>query len=382
MQVDASNRRYSDEIMRKNFDANLPQDEQENEIHILISTDTLSEGVNMHRSDMLINYDAPWNPASLMQRAGRINRVGTRYEYIYVYQFKPSLQGDEVLNLNQTLYNKAQMFHNTLGEDSHVYSVDEQVGQGGIFNLNNEEEEVSEETEFLVDITNLYSQNEKKFNEIEKLSPKIRVALSAENGEIESHFYLKQKVITHYEDAPERIEFQDHFYCICGDDEVREKNFIDMASHLKSLLEDKRPQQALAGQVSKIHFDHAREVLKKHNFAKRKKNVTLNHEIPKNINNASRAIRQSLLLSQDEREILIQAINKGRLSNPELNAIIKGKADLGKLVQQVKEQVQDEQVQNKHRTIYPEPLIQLSLTICDKAKKRQNSESKNQLTPN
>lgn len=376
LQVDASNRKHNDELMRKNFDANLPENEQENTFHILISTDTLSEGVNMHRSDVLINYDAPWNPASLMQRAGRINRVGTRYESIYVYQFKPTSQGDEVLNLNQTLYNKAQMFHHTLGEDSPVYSADEQTGQSGIYNPNNEEE-VSEDTEFLADITKLYREDPDKFEVIQKLSPKIRVALSGKNGEAESYFYLKQEVVTTYKNAPTRTELQDHFYYICGDGEVGEKDFIDMARRLKS-LKNKCSQQALAGKISKVHFDHAKKVLEKHNFAIRDKNIsTPNREIPTNINNACRAIRQSLL-DNDEKNILTQIIQKGRLTDSELNNIIKGKANLNELAQRAKEQVQDEH-NERGETLYPEPLIQLSLTIYDKAKNGQDSES--QLTP-
>lgn len=51
---------------------------------ILITTDVLAEGINLHRSNVIINYDLPWNPTKIMQRVGRINRVGTAFDRIYV----------------------------------------------------------------------------------------------------------------------------------------------------------------------------------------------------------------------------------------------------------------------------------------------------------
>ncbi|GAI04816.1 unnamed protein product, partial [marine sediment metagenome] len=63
-----------------NFDARAkpPKDDY----RILITTEVLSEGVNLHRSNVVINYDIPWNPTRLMQRAGRINRVDTKFDII------------------------------------------------------------------------------------------------------------------------------------------------------------------------------------------------------------------------------------------------------------------------------------------------------------
>lgn len=49
---------------------------------ILITTDVLAEGINLHRANVLVNYDLPWNPTRIMQRVGRINRVGTEHDRI------------------------------------------------------------------------------------------------------------------------------------------------------------------------------------------------------------------------------------------------------------------------------------------------------------
>ena len=68
-----------------NFDANAPR--KENEYRILIATEVLAEGVNLHRSNVVINYDIPWNPTRLMQRVGRVNRIDTEFEKIYTFNF-------------------------------------------------------------------------------------------------------------------------------------------------------------------------------------------------------------------------------------------------------------------------------------------------------
>ena len=61
-------------MVRANFDANFP--EKADDYDILISTEVLAEGVNLHRANIVVNYDTPWNSTRLMQRVGRVNRIG------------------------------------------------------------------------------------------------------------------------------------------------------------------------------------------------------------------------------------------------------------------------------------------------------------------
>jgi len=65
-----------------NFDANVKKEMQRDDVRLLITTDVLSEGVSLHRSNVVINYDIPWNPVRMMQRVGRINRVDTKFSKI------------------------------------------------------------------------------------------------------------------------------------------------------------------------------------------------------------------------------------------------------------------------------------------------------------
>jgi len=80
----------------ENFDARAR--DQKNDYRILVSTEVLSEGVNLHRSNTVINYDIPWNPTRMMQRVGRINRVDTTFKKIYTFNFFPTVQSNDQIN--------------------------------------------------------------------------------------------------------------------------------------------------------------------------------------------------------------------------------------------------------------------------------------------
>ena len=69
----------------ENFDARAHH--RKDDYRILISTEVLSEGVNLHRANVVINYDIPWNPTKMMQRVGRINRVDTPFDVIHTFNF-------------------------------------------------------------------------------------------------------------------------------------------------------------------------------------------------------------------------------------------------------------------------------------------------------
>jgi hypothetical protein len=69
------------------------------EISILISTDCLSEGQNLQDCDYVVNYDIHWNPVRIIQRFGRIDRLGSRNEVIQLVNFWPNMELDEYINL-------------------------------------------------------------------------------------------------------------------------------------------------------------------------------------------------------------------------------------------------------------------------------------------
>lgn len=128
-----------------NFDASYPEDEQRDDYDILVTTDKLSEGVNLNRAGAIINYDIPWNPTRVIQRLGRINRIGRKvFETLYIYNFFPTEQGAEVVKSREIAAQKMFLIHNTLGEDAKIFAADETPSPADLFkriNRNPEEEE-------------------------------------------------------------------------------------------------------------------------------------------------------------------------------------------------------------------------------------------------
>lgn len=99
----------------------------DNEIDILISTDILSEGQNLQDSNTVINYDLPWNPVRIIQRGGRIDRITTEHDYIYLYNFMPDKDLDKLLNLVDKLNKKISSINGTIGNESQILSDTEEV---------------------------------------------------------------------------------------------------------------------------------------------------------------------------------------------------------------------------------------------------------------
>ena len=126
LSITAANRDDMKDIIAANFDANY-KGEKRDDYQILITTDVLSEGVNLHRANSILNYDSPWNATRLMQRLGRINRIGTEAKEIWNYNFYPSTLGDAQINIKNRTYIKLQAFHELFGEDSQIYSTKETV---------------------------------------------------------------------------------------------------------------------------------------------------------------------------------------------------------------------------------------------------------------
>lgn len=78
---------------------NLLMPESDADIDILIATDCISEGQNLQDCDYLVNYDIHWNPLRIIQRFGRIDRIGSKNQYIQLVNFWPDMDLDEYINL-------------------------------------------------------------------------------------------------------------------------------------------------------------------------------------------------------------------------------------------------------------------------------------------
>lgn len=124
--ITASNRDEMEHTVEENFDANY-EGEWKDDYNVIITTEVLAEGVNLHRANVILNYDTPWNSTRLMQRIGRVNRIGSKESFVYVYNFMPSAQGDAQIQLVRKAHTKLQSFHILFGEDSKIFSEEESV---------------------------------------------------------------------------------------------------------------------------------------------------------------------------------------------------------------------------------------------------------------
>src|SRR3972149_8502484 len=165
----------------ENFDARArhPRDDY----RILVSTEVLSEGVNLHRSNTVINYDIPWNPTRMMQRVGRINRVDTKHETIYTFNFFPTTQSNDQCKLREAAEAKINAFLTLLGGDAELLTEGEPIGSHELFNrliskqtLEGEEGAEESELKYLHVIKELRDKAPDLFEKIKHLPKKARTA--------------------------------------------------------------------------------------------------------------------------------------------------------------------------------------------------------------
>lgn len=181
LQVSAENRKQVEEIIRDNFDANLEEDKWLNDYDIIVTTEVLAEGINLHRSNVIVNYDVPWNSTRLMQRIGRLNRIGSRADKIYVYNFYPSAHGDAQIHLVNNALRKLQAFHTAFGEDNKVFSILEEKGEGALFG-NKIQKEESEILKYLNELRDFKKKHPKIFDQIAQLPNKARCGRKVSDG--------------------------------------------------------------------------------------------------------------------------------------------------------------------------------------------------------
>ena len=170
--ITSKNREEKKQVIKENFDANY--EKQKSDYNIIITTDTLAEGINLHRSSIIYNYDIPWNATKLIQRIGSVNRIGTRSKFIDIHNFKPASHIDELLALSQKAFVKLQSSHTMMGEDNQIYTKEESVGTVNLFDeYKKEANEKDDELEYLVELRLFRDENEKEFSRLSELKEKL-----------------------------------------------------------------------------------------------------------------------------------------------------------------------------------------------------------------
>lgn len=113
-------------VVKRNFDASCKHSDQLNDYDIIIATDALSEGFNLNRAGVIINYDIPYNPTRVVQRIGRINRINKKmFEKIYIFNFFPTDIGEKNTLIKGISTLKMLLINNIVGSDTRTLTPDE-----------------------------------------------------------------------------------------------------------------------------------------------------------------------------------------------------------------------------------------------------------------
>lgn len=245
LKVSSTNRNKIFETIQENFDANYIG-KKKDDYQILITTDVLAEGVNLHRANVLLNYDTPWNATRLMQRIGRINRIGSIAGIVYNYIFYPSQQGDEEIKLYKNALLKLQGFHSAFGEDTQVFTHEELVEQFELFKEGMPDEE-DKRLLYLRFIREFKDANPKEFKRIQNFPLKARTARKNQNSIAEktknsSLIFLK---------SPYKMEF----YLVSKENEVTPLTFLEAVER----FEAKANEQGY--DVPSTHYDNVQAAL-------------------------------------------------------------------------------------------------------------------------
>lgn len=181
--------------IKQNFDAN--SEVKKDDFNIILTSDVLAEGVNLHRANVIVNYDSPWNATRLMQRIGRVNRIGSVAAEIHNFMFYPSQQGDNEIQLYKNALIKLQGFHSAFGEDAQIYSREEIVKEFQMFD-SNVRDIVDKKIALLREVRDLYNNDKRLYKKIKGLPMKSRVMRDVALHHEDSIVYVSSSVKTEF----------------------------------------------------------------------------------------------------------------------------------------------------------------------------------------
>lgn len=245
-----------------NFDAKARN--KKNDYRIIVTTEVLSEGINLHRSNVVINYDIPWNPTRMIQRVGRINRVDTPFKEIFTYNFFPTEEANDVIKLKEAAIAKINYFIEMLGNDAKLLTDGEEIKSFELFNkltskefILGDEEGTESELKYLKVIEDIRDNNKELFAHIKRLPRKARVA-----RKISSKYQnFENSVITYFRKG--KLE---KFY-LSNNNESIELDFLTAAKLFEATEKTKSHKlpkefyKYLASNKSKIDADLSEDII-------------------------------------------------------------------------------------------------------------------------
>ena len=165
-----------------------------NPVRVLLATDVVSEGQNLQDCARVLNYDLHWNPVRLIQRFGRVDRIGTEHDQIFLHNMWPDTDVDEELELTDRLTNRIQAFHDVIGLDNKLLSESERLNQEAMYRIYSEKElpeiddgfdELAVNQRAISLLQRIQEEDEELWQTIEGLPNGIRSALTVETAQVD-----------------------------------------------------------------------------------------------------------------------------------------------------------------------------------------------------
>ena len=274
-------------IINENFDAKSRV--QKDDYRILVTTDVLAEGVNLHRSNVVINYDIPWNPTKMMQRVGRVQRVGSPFDEVFIYNFFPTDEINKDIGLEEAAKAKISAFIQMLGNDAKLLTDEEIVGHELFDKLNSkktldgEDEEEDIELKYLAMLREIRDNDSILFERIKRIPKKSRSGKSSNkeglvtfvrkgkfrkmyfnsNGKVEELTFAQTVELLTCDEDTKRVPITKEFYDLLDDNKKEfEKNFEEDNSGAE------RRGRSILNKIKDIveAFDHSRFIDKDDQF--------------------------------------------------------------------------------------------------------------------
>ncbi len=204
-----------------NNPSNGPKLKKDDQTSLLISTDVLSEGVNLQAGQVIINYDFHWNPTRLIQRAGRVDRIGSKNEFVTVHNFLLDPEMKEHFSLEDQVDNKINSIQKIIGEDYQILKPGEPINTSDNYAiykcdasiLDREEENLLEPSKFEKILRDIQINKPEFWKEIKSIPDGVR-----SSGNIKS----AGRLLLACESGTERSGKVRKYYLISQKGEVRE----------------------------------------------------------------------------------------------------------------------------------------------------------------
>ena len=130
------------------------EDSREDEIDLLIATDCISEGQNLQDCDTVLNYDIHWNPVRIIQRFGRIDRIGSRHSEVRMFNYWPTQDMDEYLRLESRVHARMALVDTAASGSDDPFN-EEEVREGAQLELNFRDEQLLKLRDEIIDLDDL-----------------------------------------------------------------------------------------------------------------------------------------------------------------------------------------------------------------------------------